>query len=459
MDTMKTTRTVRVGAAEGFYGDALGPAIETAQRGDIRYLCFDCLAELTLAILQKDRQKDPSLGYSRDITPAMKALLPIAREKDIKILTNAGGMNPKGALKEVVHIARDLGLTGFKIACVTGDDVLGRIDELRAKGIALDHMETGRSIEEVRDRLVFANAYLGTGPIVEALRSGANVVITGRTTDSAQFLAPLIYEFGWQDEERLAKGILMGHLLECSGQSTGGNFSGDWRSVEDLDRLGFPVAEMREDGEFVITKTQGTGGLVSVDTVKEQVVYEIHDPSCYLTPDVVLDVTGVHLEDVGPNQVRVTGARGKYRPDTLKVVMGYHDGWLGQAMAGFSWPDAQEKAQAADRIVRKQIERMGLAYDEIHTDFIGYNSLHGPLSKPPMGEPNEIYLRIAVRARDRGEAAKLGRFFPPLALNGPPTMSGFTGITPPRELLGMWSCLVPREEIESKVEIQIEEVV
>ncbi|BCL84648.1 ABC transporter substrate-binding protein [Ktedonobacteria bacterium brp13] len=458
MDTMKTPKTVRVGAAEGFYGDALGPAIESAQHGNIRYLCFDCLAELTMAILQKDRQKDSSLGYTRDITPSMKALLPIAREKGIKILTNAGGINPKGALKEVMHIAKDLGLHGLKIACVTGDDLLDQLDELRAKGISLDHMETGQSIEEVLDRMLFANAYLGTEAIVDALRYGADVVITGRTTDSAQFLAPLIYEFGWQDEDRLAQGILMAHLLECSGQSTGGNFSGDWRSIENLDRIGFPIAEVQENGEFVITKPGGTGGLVSVDTVKEQMVYEIHDPSCYITPDVVLDMTSACLEDVGPNLVQVTGARGKRRPDTLKVVMGYQDGWLGQAMVGFSWPDALEKAQAADRIVRKQIEQAGLAYNEIRTDFIGYNSLHGPLSELPVGEPNEIYLRIAVRARDRREAEKLGRFFPPLALNGPPTMSGFMGITPPRELLGMWSCLVPREEIESKIEIQIEEI-
>lgn len=449
---------MRVGAAQGFYGDMIYPAVETAKRGGISYLCFDCLAELTMAILQKDRQKDPSMGYTRDITPSMEALLPIAREKGIKILTNAGGINPRGAQKEVMRVAGELVLKGLKVACVTGDDVLDRLDGLRGAGVSLEHMETGRSIEEVRDRIVFANAYLGAGPIVEALKGGADVVLTGRTTDSAQFLAPLVYEFGWESDDRLAQGILMGHLMECSGQATGGNFSGDWRSVERLEDIGFPVAEVQEDGDFVVTKPEGTGGLVSVDTVKEQMLYEIHDPASYVTPDVILDMTDARLEDEGTNRVRVTGARGRPRPDTLKVVMGYRDGWLGQAMAGYSWPDAFEKARAADRIVRVQIEKMGLDYEEIRTDFVGHDSLHGPLSEPPAREPNEVYLRIAVRARDRKEAAKLGRLFPPLSLNGPPTMSGFGGVSRPRELLGMWSCLVPREEIEKGVRVEMEEV-
>lgn len=453
-----TTQTLRIGAAEGFYGDALAPAIVSATDGELDYLCFDCLAELTLAILQKDRQKNPMAGYTNDIVPAMRALLPIARAKGFKMLTNAGGLNPLGAQQKVVEIARALGLRGLKVACVTGDDVLGRLDELRANGVSLDHMETGRSIDDVRERLVFANAYLGADPIVAALREGADVVITGRTTDSAQFLAPLLYEFGWQEADRIAQGLTLGHLLECSGQATGGNFSGDWQHVEGLDHIGFPIAEAQESGEFVVTKVAGTGGLVSVDTIKEQLVYEIHDPVAYITPDGILDITDVRLEDVGANRVRVTGARGRGRPETLKVVMGYQDGWLGQAVVGFSWPDALAKAQAADQIVRRQIARAGLAYDDMRTDYLGYNSLAGPLATPLAGEPNEIYLRVAVRARDQATAAQLGRFFPPLALSGPPTLSGFGGMLAPRELLGMWSCLVPRDVIERIVQVHIEEV-
>ncbi|WP_219837239.1 acyclic terpene utilization AtuA family protein [Paenibacillus sp. R14(2021)] len=453
-------RTIRIGAGQGFYGDSILPALETAARGNVQYLCFDSLAELTLAILQKDRQRDPSLGYAADIGRQMKELLPIAKANGIRVITNAGGMNPAGAAREVARIAKELGLGGLKLAVVAGDDVYADIDALREQGASLAHLEDGREIADIRDRIVFANAYLGAKPIVEALRAGADVVITGRTTDSALFLAPYIYEFSIRpkDWHRLAQGVLMGHLLECSGQAAGGNFSGSWQAVEELERIGFPIAEVSEDGAFILTKTEGTGGLVSVDTVKEQLLYEIHDPFAYVTPDVVLNVTEVQLEAVGGNRVRVTGARGKKRPDTLKIVMGYTDGWLGQAIWGYSWPDALAKAQAAGRIIRKQIERTGLMADEIRTDYIGYNSLHGPLAAPPAEELNEVYVRIAVRTKSSAEAAKLGRLVPPLMLSGPPAMGAFLGMMKPRELLGMWSCLVPRGLIEVKVQVTVVEV-
>jgi hypothetical protein len=343
---------------------------------------------------------------------------------------------------------------------VTGDDILERLSQWREQGMSLSHMEDGRPIDDVLPRISFANAYLGAWPIVEALRQGADIVITGRTTDSAQFLAPLIYEFGWEkdDWDRLAQGILMGHLMECSGQVTGGNFSGDWQAVEDMDRLGFPISEVGENGEFVITKAEGTGGLVSKATVKEQMLYEIHDPAAYLTPDVILDMTQVLLEEAGPHRVRVSGARGKPCPDTLKVVMGYPDGYVGQAMAGYSWPNALEKAQAADRIVRKQLERLGWQYEEVQTEYLGYNSLHGPLSTLPEENLNEVYLRMAVRTPKKEEAARFPRLFPPLALSGPPTMSGIGGMTAPRELFGMWSCLIPRKVVESGVQVSLLEV-
>lgn len=453
-------KKIRIGAGQGFYGDSLLPAIETAKNGNVQYLCFDSLAELTLAILQKDRQRDPAKGYAKDISVTMKELLPLVKEKGIKILTNAGGMNPLGAQQEVLRIAGGLGMEGLKVAVVTGDDVLDQLEEWKRQGLPLAHMEDGRDAASISSRIVFANAYLGAGPVVEALRQGADVIVTGRTTDSALFLAPLIYEFGWEEEDwnRLAQGLLMGHLMECSGQAAGGNFSGDWQAVEHLDRIGFPVAEVQEDGQFILTKTEGTGGLVSVDTVKEQLLYEIHDPAAYITPDVVVDLTEVQLQHAGGNRVRVTGALGKERPDTLKVVMGYTDGWLGQAIWGYSWPDALEKARAADRIIRSQMQRMGLQYEEVHTDYLGYNSLHGPLAKEPSEELNEVYLRMAVRAGSREEAAKLSRLVPPLMLSGPPSMGGFLGMLKPRELLGMWSCLVPRAIVESRVQVSVLEV-
>lgn len=453
-------KTVRIGAAQGFYGDSILPAVESVRNGDLDYLCFDCLAELTLAILQKDRKKDPAKGYTRDITQSMSLLLPYVKEKGIRIVTNAGGTNPVGAQQEVLRIIREQGLTGIKVAVVTGDDVLERLPEFQQKGISLAHMEDGRPIDPVLNRISFANAYLGVWPIVEALRQGADVVITGRTTDSAQFLAPLIHAFGWErdDWDRLAQGILMGHLMECSGQVTGGNFSGDWQAVEDLDRIGFPIAEVEESGEFVLTKAEGTGGLVSLETVKEQMLYEIHDPAAYLTPDVILDMTQVRLEEAGLHRVKVSGARGKPSPDTLKVVMGYPDGYVGQAMVGYCWPDAWEKAKATDRIVRKQVERLGWQFEEIHTEYLGYNSLHGPLAQPPAEEANEVYLRMAVRSVKKEDAARFPRLFPPLALSGPPTMSGIGGMTPPRELYGMWACLIPRDEVEKSIQVSMVEV-
>ncbi|MEK3937331.1 acyclic terpene utilization AtuA family protein [Sporosarcina sp. FSL W7-1349] len=453
-------KKIRIGAAQGFYGDTIEPAIATAKYGDVDYMSFDCLAELTMAILLKDKQKNENLGYTRDITTSMKALLPYVKQKGIKLLTNAGGINPIGAQQEVIRIAKELGLDDLKVAVVTGDDLIGQIDDLTAQGISLDHMETGEPIGKVKEKLMFANAYLGSMPIVEALKQGADVVVTGRTTDTAQFLAPLIYEFGWSEEDwdRLASGVFMGHLLECSAQSTGGNFSGSWEQVQRMEEIGYPIAEVDETGDFILTKVEERGGLVSVDTVKEQMLYEIHDPSAYVTPDVIVDVTQVKLENCGDNRVKVSGVKGKPRPDELKIVMGYEDGYMGQAIVGFSWPDALKKARKSDEIIRKQIERAGLEYEEIQTSYLGYDSLHGPLAKEPDKELNEVYLRMAVRAKTRQDAARLARLFPPLFLNGPPSAGAFHGNIPPRQLLGMWSALIPREVVENQVEIIVEEV-
>jgi hypothetical protein len=453
-------KTVRIGAAQGFYGDTIEPAIATAKEGNVQYICFDALAELTMSILTKDKQKDPNLGYTKDTPLNMKALLPFVKEKGIKILTNAGGVNPVAARDEVIRVAEQLGIEGLKVAVVTGDNVIDRINELTDHGVTLEHMETNQPISEVKDKLLFANAYLGARPIVEALEQGADVVITGRTTDTAQFLAPLIYEFGWGEEEwdQLAGGVFMGHLLECSAQSTGGNFSGKWWNVEGFEQIGYPIAEVTENGDFVVSKVERRGGLVTVDTVKEQMLYEIHDPSAYVTPDVVVDLTGMKLENIAPNEVKVTGTKGKPKPDTLKMVAGYENGYMGQVIVGYSWPDALKKARKANEIVRKQMQKYGWTYDEVRTDYLGYDSLHGPLAEEPQEELNEIYLRMAVRAKTRKEASRLSRLFPPLSLDGPPSMGGFIGNIPPRKLIGMWSSLIPRAIIEEGVHIDVKEV-
>lgn len=453
-------RSVRIGAGQGFYGDTVTAAVDMARLGGVHYIAFDALAELTLAILQKDRQRDPGLGFTRDLPLAMRLLLPLCREKGIRLITNAGGLNPGGAGAEVAKVARGLGLRGLRVATVTGDDLLDRIDSLRAGGVDLSNAETGAAVESVADRLVFACAYLGAGPIIEALRQGADVVVTGRVADSALFLAPAIFELGWawDDWDRLASGTVMGHLLECSGQATGGNFGGDWRAVPEPWRLGYPLAEVHENGEFVISKPPGTGGLVTFDTVREQLLYEVHDPARYIAPDVIADFTTVRLHDLGGDRVLVRGAGGRMRPERLKGVLGYHEGWVGEGRIGYCWPDALAKARLAEEILRRRFEVAGVRCDEIRVEYQGIDSLHGPLSPDPEGELNEVYLRVAVRTRTQEDAARATREFPYLGLNGPPGIGGYGGITPPRELLGLWPVSIPRGLVEPSIRVAVEEV-
>ena len=453
-------KTVRVGAAQGFYGDSLDSALEMARRGAIDYLSFDALSELTLAILAKDRAKNPHHGYTKDLVPAMRALLPLARQHGFKMLTNAGGINPQAAQRAVLEVAEQLGLKGLKVAMVSGDDLRSRIPELMQRGVLGADLENGRPFAEISQELLFANVYLGARPLVKALAMGADVVISGRTTDSAQFMAPLLHEFGWgqTDFNRLAQGVLMGHLLECSAQSTGGNFSGRWWEVPHMDRIGYPVAWAEEDGAFVMTKIPGTGGMVTRDTIKEQMLYEIHDPAAYMTPDVVANFSTARLEETKPDHVLVTGATGHNRPDSLKMVAGYPAGYMGQAMIGYSWPHALKKAEAAAAIIQQQIAGRKLRYDEVHVAYLGWNSLGGPTAPRPGEDVNEVYLRVTVRAKTQEEADKLGRLFPPLALDGPPGLGGGSGMLPSRQLLGMWSGLIPREWIEPGVSVQVQEV-
>lgn len=454
-------RTVRIGAGQGFYGDSLLPVLDVARYGDVKYIAFDALAELTLAILEKGRRRDPSGGYTRDVVPMMRNLLPIAKEKGIRLITNAGGINPRGAARAVAQVARELGIR-LKIACVTGDDIYDRLDELEARGVTFADKETGQALKDVRDRVLFASVYLGAGVVADALATGADVVITGRTTDTAQFLGPLIHEFGWarDDWDRLAQGIVLGHLMECSGQVTGGNYQVGWEEIPDLHRIGFPIAEVSEDGTFVLTKAPGTGGRVDLKGVKEQFLYEVHDPTSYVTPDVICDLTTTRLEQVGENRVRVSGTKGRPAPPTLKALLGYSDGWMGEGYISFSWPKAYSKAKRAAEIIRRRLEMHGVRPEEIHEEYIGINSLWGPLAPEPVDEEriNEVRLRIAIRTRNKQDCEILAREFPPLLLSGPPTASAVAGTPQPRELMGLWSTLIPRELVQPHVQITVEEV-
>lgn len=454
-------RTVRIGAGQGFYGDSLLPVLDVARYGNVQYISFDTLAELTLAILEKGRRKDAAGGFTRDVIPMMRNLLPICQERGIKLITNAGGINPRGAARAVAEVARELGLK-LKIACVTGDNILDRLDELVARGVAFHDDEGRQTIAEVRSRVLFASVYLGAGVIAEALDRGADVVITGRTTDTAQFLGPLLHEFRWarDDWDKLAQGIVLGHLMECSGQVTGGNLQVGWEAVPALERIGFPVAEVSEDGSFILTKPENTGGAVTLNSVKEQFLYEIHDPTNYITPDVICDLTTTKLEAVGPDQVRVSGTRGKQAPPTLKALLGFADGWMGEGYISFSWPKAYSKAKRAAEIILNRLEMQGVKPEETRVEYIGINSLWGALAPEPVDEEqlNEVRLRIAIRTQDKKACEVLAREFPPLLLSGPPTASAVAGTPAPRELLQLWSALIPRELVEPQVQIAVEEV-
>jgi len=449
-------KSVRIGAGQGFYGDTPDGALDVARNGDVAYICFDALAELTMAILQKDRMRNPEGGYTRDLPTFMRLLLPIARERGIRLITNAGGMNPLGAAAAVSTVARELGMPDLRVGVVTGDDLTSRVDELRDSGAALANLDTGAAIDDVRGRLVFAVGYLGARPIVQALQADADVVVTGRVADASLFVAPMVHELGWnfEDRDRLAAGVVLGHLMECSGQATGGNFSGDWWNVPDLDRIGYPVCEMREDGTALLTKPTGSGGRVSFDTVKEQLLYEVLDPSRYMNPDVVADFTTVQLRDGGDDIVEVSGVRGAPRPDTLKVVAGYLDGWMGTAMIGYSWPDAPAKARRAAELIKRLAARAGLEPLEQLVELVGVDSLHGDAA--PQADANEVVLRVAARFASEQEAAKFPRVAMPLALNGPPFIGGGGGPSGPRALLGVWPTTVQRDLMESGVDVQVQ---
>ena len=411
-----------------------------------------------MAILTKDRLGDPARGFARDLPDFLQRLLPVCREQGIRLITNAGGVNPQGAAAAAAKVASTLGMDDLRIATVIGDDITPRIDELRAAGAPLRHLDTGADLDEVRARVVMGNAYLGARPVVEALDRGADVVVTGRVADASLFVAPMVHElgWGWEDWDRIAAGVVLGHLMECSGQATGGNFSGDWWNVADLDRVGYPVCEMREDGVALLTKPAGTGGRVSVDTVKEQLLYEVLDPSAYANPDVVADFTSVQLRDVAPDVVEVSGIAGRPRTEDLKCILGYLDGWAGTAMIGYSWPDAEAKARRAAELVERICERNGLRPLERVVEVIGVDSVHGPAA-PHDPDVNEVVLRIACRFETEQEAKRFPRLVTPLGLNGPPFIGGGLAPQQARALLGVWPALLPRSAVEPLVEVDVAE--
>jgi len=448
---------IRIAAGQGFWGDLPDAPVRQVEEGPIDYLMLDYLAEVTMSIMQKQKARDPSAGYARDFVPLMKRILPACVARDIKVTANAGGVNVAGCAAAVRDVARELDLSGkLKIGIVIGDDILDQIDDLLARGIELRNMDTDEPLATVRDRIQSANAYLGAAPIVSALNQGARVVITGRATDTGLTLAPMIHEFGWaaDDWDKLSAGTIAGHIIECGAQCSGGNCQFDWQNINDLANVGFPIAEAAPDGTFVITKHEGTGGCVSVPSVKEQLVYEMGDPLEYITPDVVADFTTIRVADDGPDRVRVFGIKGRPATDFLKVSISYSAGYKAVGTLLYAWPDAYAKAQAADKILRARLERPGLKFEQILTEFVGANAAHGPLVGEPPRDLAEVQLRVGVRGNDRNAVERFTKEIAPLILTGPPGVTGFAGGRPKvEEIVAYWPALIPKREINPRVEV------
>ncbi|SAK52123.1 ABC transporter substrate-binding protein [Caballeronia fortuita] len=435
---------IRIGAGAGYSGDRIEPAVELAEHGALDYLVFECLAERTIAIAQQARRGDPSLGYDPLLEARMRAVLPVAAKNGVRIVSNMGAANPHAAAKKTAQIARELGLHGMKIAAVTGDDVLDIV--LRSPH---RFEESGDDVSDYAERIVSANAYLGAAPIVAALAAGADIVLTGRVADPSLFTAPLIHEFGWKmdDWATLGQATVVGHLLECAGQVTGGYFADPgYKDVNGLARLGFPIGEVRADGSVVVTKVAHAGGSVTEATCKEQLLYEIHDPARYFQPDVVADFTQVRVAQEAPDRVRVTGGRGQARTGTLKTSVAYVDGYIGEGQISYGGPGAVARARLALDIARERLAITGVDTSELRFDLIGVNALYGDaLASSNGGEPYEVRVRVAGRASSAKEAARIGNEIETLYTNGPAGGGGVTKTT--REVIAVQSVLLAREHV------------
>ncbi|MEQ1765613.1 MAG: acyclic terpene utilization AtuA family protein, partial [Pyrinomonadaceae bacterium] len=448
---------VRVAGGQGFWGDLLTAPVDQVRNGPIDYLMLDYLAEVTMSIVQKQRQRDPKAGYARDFISLMLEILPDCVEKDIKVLSNAGGVNVEGCAEAIKETARELGLSGkVKIGVVTGDDILPRLDEFAEKGIEITNMETGEPLADIRDKVQSANVYLGASGLVEALGKGAQIVVGGRLTDTGLTLAPLMHEFGWKFDQwdLISAGTIAGHIIECGAQASGGNCQYEWDSIPNMANVGFPIVEASPDGSFIVTKHDGTGGRVNVQSVKEQLLYEMGDPKAYITPDVVADFSSINLSPDGEDRVRIFGIKGNPSTEFYKVSIAYSHGYKAVGTLVYSWPDAYRKAQAAEEILRERLDRLGLRFDVILTEFVGVNATHGHLAGEPSPDIPEVQLRFGVRGPNKADVERFTKEIAPLILTGPPAVTGFAGGRPKvEEIMAYFPALIPKHLIETKVEI------
>ena len=454
---MPETKTVRIANGQGFWGDSILGPIRLVEEGPLDYLTLDYLAEVTMSIMQKLKSRDPKKGYATDFVSLLDRILPTLIAKDIKVVANAGGVNPRACMEAVLEVMRAHGLEGEKVAIVEGDDILGELDELMSSGEGFLNMDTDAPLSTVRESVTSANVYLGAFPIAEALASGARIVITGRGTDPGLVLGPMIHEFGWApgDDDLLAAGTVAGHIVECGAQCTGGNYT-DWRQIPDLARVGYPIIEASADGSFVVTKHEGTGGAVNIDTVSHQLAYEMGDPAAYLTPDVIADFTSFKIEEDGPDRVRISGVKGAPATPHYKVSMSYSDGWKSVGELTISGPDALEKAKLCAQIVWDRLAMDGCEYaaEERLEEYVGAGVCHRGIPEAETESPPEVVLRMGVKGPDKAKVSRFGPELVPLVTSGPPGVTGFAGGRPKAtEIIGFWPTLVRKDKIQTTVSV------
>lgn len=456
-----------IAGASGFWGDRNDALLDQVRGGPVDVVMLDYLAEVTMSILRVKKARDPSAGYATDFVEALAPALDSIVEKKVRVVTNAGGMNPAALARAVTELARSRGISGLRVGVVTGDDICDALPDIEGRGVSLAHLDTGESFDAIRDRVLSANVYMGAEPIANALRDDAQIVVTGRCTDSALALGPLMAHFDWSTDDELATGVVVGHLLECGAQASGGNFAGGWEQVPDLANIGFPIAHVQRSGAFVVTKHPGTGGLITPAVLKEQLLYEIGDPRAYMTPDVAADFTTLALQDLGDDRVGVSGVTGHAAPAQLKASLSYDDGWKNAASMTFVWPRAVERAERTRDILMARFEKEGLHFDDVRFDVAPTTGLAwragavesvAPIDGAPPGgaQPSEVILRVAVRTNDRESAARFSREFAPLILAGMPGLCrglGGGGRTKPQRIVNFWPALVPREVVEPRVEV------
>ena len=444
---------VRIGNGQGFWGDSIDAPINLVNDGPLDYLTLDYLAEVTISIMQRQKNKNPNSGYASDFINLVESILPKIQENKLKVITNAGGVNPNACRNVLLKLSEQLGKK-IKIGIIEGDDISLELEELQNMGISFNNMDTGESFKKIADKVCSANVYINSFTIAEALEQGAQIVLAGRVSDPGLALGPCAYEFGWKkdDFDLVAAGTLAGHITECGAQCSGGNYS-RWKDIKNMESIGYPIIEMAADGNFFITKHEGTGGLINRETVAEQVLYEMGDPKQYISPDVCVDFTSFTLLDHGNNSVEIKNVKGAAPTDTYKVSITYFAGYKASGLLTVSGPNAYEKAQLTAKIIWKRLEKAGVKFQDTSTEYLGLSSCHGDINPIP-DQLNELVLRLGVKDQDKEVVNRFGKEIAPVITTGPPGITGFSGGRPKaQEIIAYWPALIPKKFVKPRISV------